>query len=65
MTESIIGISFVLGVAVYAMTRSWQCYRRAGETPESRVVSLVISISFGLIGSYMFLCAWRELEELL
>ncbi len=65
MTASIIGIIFGLGVTVYCMTRSWQSYRRAGETPESRVVSLVMSIIFGLIGSYMSLCVWNELKELL
>ena len=59
--------SIVLGLvfAMYCMVRSWQCYRKAGETKESRVVSLVLSIAFGLIGTYMASCVWRELVEVL
>lgn len=60
MTLSIIAIVFGTAAAMFCMIRSWQCFRRSGDTRESRVVSVVVSIAFGLIGTYMSTCVWRE-----
>ena len=65
MTASIIGIIIGLGVTMYCMMRSWQSLHRAGDTHESRVVSLVVSIIFALIGTYMASYTWHELMEIL
>lgn len=65
MIASIVGIILGLPVSVYCMVRSWQSYRKPGCTKESRVVSLVVSITFALIGTYMSSCVWRELMEVL
>lgn len=65
MINSIIGIILGYAVTLYCMVRSWQCYRKPGETPASRLVSFIVSILFALIGTCMSVYVWRELMEVL
>ena len=62
MIQSIVGIILGTAIAIYCMTRSWQSFARAGA---SKAVSLVVSILFGLIGTYAASATWRELMEIL
>lgn len=65
MISAIIGSIAGLGLALYCMVRSWQCFMKSGHTRESKVVSLVVSILFALVGTCLAICAHRELMEIL
>jgi uncharacterized protein YacL len=64
MTASIIGIIFGLAISAYCMVRSWQSFYKRDDSTESKVVSLVVSILFALLGTYLASCTWRELMEI-
>ncbi len=65
MTLSIIGIIFGTAMAIYCMVKSWQVFYKRSDTTESKVVIAVVSILYGLIGTYAASCTWRELMEIL
>ncbi len=65
MTASIVGIILGMAIAIYCMVKSWQVFYKRSDTTESKVVTLVVSILFGLIGTYAASCTWRELMEII
>ena len=65
MIGQVFGLLILVALTIYAMTRSWTCFQRPGETKYSRHKSIVMSIIFGLIGTYCASCLYRQLMELM
>lgn len=56
-----IGIISGTALTIYCMVRSYQSFRRSGDTKESRVVSAIVAMLFALIGTYAASCVLMEI----
>ena len=65
MIGQITALLILTAMTIYALTRGWQLFRKPGDTKYSRRVTLVVSILYILLGTYMSSCLWRKLMELL